>query len=166
MPSDDFDAFFTDDFPRLTGFLITLGYGSGLAQECAAEAMIKAHEKWLELDNPRAWIRKVASNYALRQSMRDIDGVRRAVEGGWLQPATSPDPTRIVEVRMQREELLKSLPDRQREVMAWTLDGFDPTEIADALGLPPDTVRSNLRHARDKLKKQYKQLNPHSEGGA
>jgi RNA polymerase sigma factor (sigma-70 family) len=165
-PSEAFEVFFADDFPRLVGFLITMGYGSGLAQECAAEAMLKAHERWLDLDQPRAWVRKVASRMALQEGTRDVDGVRRAVEGGWAQATLSPDPTRIVEARLQREELLKGLPDRQREVMAWTFDGFEPTEIADALGLPPETVRSNLRHAREKLKKKFKQMNPHSEGGA
>ncbi len=168
MPCEDFDAFFTDDFPKLTALLITMGHGSGIAQECAAEAMYKAHERWADLDRPRAWVRKVAIRDALKQAVRDAEGTRRAAEGGWADFATSPDPARIVEARQQRQELLKGLPDRQREVMALTLDGFEPTEIADILALSPETVRSNLRHARDKLKKKYRQMNPQHEreGGA
>jgi RNA polymerase sigma-70 factor (ECF subfamily) len=151
MPSEGFDAFFADDFPRLVGFLISLGYEPGLAQDVAAETMLKTHERWQEIEQPRA--------------MRDLDGVRRAVEGGWLSPVAGHDPTRIVEARLQREQLLKALPDRQREVMAWTFDDFEPTEIADALGLPPETVRSNLRHAREKLKQLWIEQQQQTEGG-
>lgn len=168
MPCEDFDAFFIDDFPKLTALLITLGYGSGLAQECAAEAMYKANERWAELDRPHAWVRKVAIRDAMKQVVRDAEGTRRAAEGGWAEFASSPDPARIVEARQQREELLGGLPDRQREVMALKLDGFEPTEIADILNLSPETVRSNLRHAREKLKKKYQQMKPQREreGGA
>jgi DNA-binding CsgD family transcriptional regulator len=48
--------------------------------------------------------------------------------------------------------LLAGLPPRQREVMAWTIDGYDPEEIAQLTGKNPATVRSHLRHARTSLK--------------
>lgn len=32
--------------------------------------------------------------------------------------------------------------------MAWTLNGFTPTDIADHLGLSAETVRANLKKAR------------------
>ncbi|MFI6031647.1 hypothetical protein [Amycolatopsis magusensis] len=54
MPDEDFDAFFHREFPRVVGFLISLGFGSGLAEDSAAEAILKAHTKWCELHQPRA----------------------------------------------------------------------------------------------------------------
>lgn len=36
---------------------------------------------------------------------------------------------------------------REREVMAWTIDGFEPVEIAALTGQLPVTARSHLRHA-------------------
>jgi RNA polymerase sigma-70 factor (ECF subfamily) len=165
VPEENFETFFVDEFPRLVGFLISLGYGSALAQDCAADAMYRAHEIWCTISHPRAYVRKVATQKAARQVLRDLDGVRRAAAGGWLPPAVSPDPTHVVDARMIREQLLKALPDRQREVMAWTFDGFTPAEIAEALEIPAETVRSHLRHARQKLKTLWKQLTQH-EGGA
>jgi DNA-directed RNA polymerase specialized sigma24 family protein len=43
----------------------------------------------------------------------------------------------------------------QRQVMAWTYDGYQPNEIAVVLGKPVTTVRSLLRHARASLRQAY-----------
>jgi RNA polymerase sigma-70 factor (ECF subfamily) len=166
MSNLGFEAFFADDHPRLVGFLIRLGYQADVAEDAAAEAMYKVHEKWTTVEHPKAWVRTVASREAMNQSIRDTEGRKRAGESPWALQGTVPDPTRMVDTRMVRDQLLQSLPDRQREIMAWTFDGFEPTEIANALKIPPDTVRSHLRHARTKLKQLWKQLNQHTEGGA
>lgn len=54
----------------------------------------------------------------------------------------------------QRHEVLRVLdllPLRQRQVMAWTLDGYPPAQIADELGITAEAVRSSLRKARRTL---------------
>jgi RNA polymerase sigma-70 factor (ECF subfamily) len=43
---------------------------------------------------------------------------------------------------------IRSLPLRQRMIMAYIYDGFTTNEIAAQLNMSPATVRSNLRHAR------------------
>jgi RNA polymerase sigma factor (sigma-70 family) len=48
--------------------------------------------------------------------------------------------------------LLRLLPPRQRQVMAWVYDGYTPAEIATFLGLDPGTVRASLHKAREMLK--------------
>lgn len=48
---------------------------------------------------------------------------------------------------------LAMLPVRQREVMAWHLDGYKPEQIARELGLTADNVRKALQRARKRLKK-------------
>jgi RNA polymerase sigma factor (sigma-70 family) len=52
-------------------------------------------------------------------------------------------------------ELLSRLPPTQRLVMTCHLDGFDNKEIANQLGMLEATVRSTLRHAREKMKKAF-----------
>jgi RNA polymerase sigma-70 factor (ECF subfamily) len=170
-PCEDFDAFFAEEFPRVVAFLYRIFYGqagNGFVEDCAVDALLEAYSRWGKLVNPRAYIRTVAKRKLRDMILRDLDGVRRAVTGGWLAPEVSRDPTRLVEAAIEQQELLKHLPDRQREVMAWTMDDFTPQEIADELGMSPETVRSTLRHARDKLKQLYKQqLDPRgNEGGA
>ncbi|MFE5126554.1 sigma factor-like helix-turn-helix DNA-binding protein, partial [Streptomyces sp. NPDC056669] len=41
---------------------------------------------------------------------------------------------------------------RQREVMAWTLDGYRPQEIAQIMGIAPEAARKNLERGRTLLK--------------
>ncbi|BBJ37380.1 hypothetical protein SSPO_000980 [Streptomyces antimycoticus] len=49
-------------------------------------------------------------------------------------------------------EALSWLPPRQREVMAWTLDGYRPQEIAQIMGIAPEAARKNLERGRTLLK--------------
>jgi RNA polymerase sigma factor (sigma-70 family) len=49
---------------------------------------------------------------------------------------------------------LADLPPKQRQVMAWTIDGFSPAEIARELDVDPATVRQSLAKARKNLKQQ------------
>lgn len=44
--------------------------------------------------------------------------------------------------------VLRALPPRQRQVLALTIDGWPPAEIAELLGIDPAAVRSNLMKAR------------------
>ncbi|MEV6832118.1 RNA polymerase sigma factor [Amycolatopsis sp. NPDC051102] len=167
MSNLDFEAFFADDHPRLVGFLIRLGYPLAIAEESAAETMFKAHKKWAVIEHPKAWVRKVASREAMNQSIRETEDRRRSAESSWLLHETGDDSTGSVDAQLLRDQLLQSLPgDRQREIMAWTFDGFEPTEIANALGIEPESARSSLRYARAKIKKRWDQLNQHTEGGA
>jgi DNA-directed RNA polymerase specialized sigma24 family protein len=55
--------------------------------------------------------------------------------------------------------MLKSLPAAQRVVFALHVDGYGHADIAEITGQHPDTVRSNLRHARRKL---IRMLDPES----
>jgi DNA-directed RNA polymerase specialized sigma24 family protein len=59
-----------------------------------------------------------------------------------------PDAIEEWETRHDTLPMLRSLPPRQRQVLAWSLAGFTPGDIAEHLDLPADTVRANLRKAR------------------
>jgi len=59
-----------------------------------------------------------------------------------------------VEAWEQRHEVLRlldRLPPRQRQVLAWALDGHTPAEIANELEITPEAVRANLMKARRAL---------------
>ena len=47
--------------------------------------------------------------------------------------------------------VLRELPLRQRETLALTMEGFQPSEIARVLGIEPNAVRMSLHHARAKV---------------
>ncbi|SEB45599.1 RNA polymerase sigma-70 factor, ECF subfamily [Amycolatopsis tolypomycina] len=147
--------FYREDLPRLISFLLKLGHAGGVAQDAAQQAMISALERWDGIQSPAAWVRKVATRLAVAATEREQERIRRHVRAGHEQPQQAPDPYAELEARMELDWLLRLLSPRQREVMAWTFDGFSPSEIAEELKIPTDTVRSNLRHARTHLKSIY-----------
>lgn len=170
--SPDFDRFFRQDFGRLVAFLVKMNFDRSTAEDAAAEAMAKACQSWTNVDNACAWVRTVAYRVALRQSRRGQEGLQKAISGGWAQYAndyTVDDTLAAIVEQPQIEYLLAKLPERQRLVLAWHLDGFTNLEIAEALDVTLATARSTLRHARERLKKEFEALdrppNDTGEGG-
>ncbi|MFF0043623.1 RNA polymerase sigma factor [Streptomyces mirabilis] len=62
------------------------------------------------------------------------------------------DPATLATQRQLVRALVNSLPPAQRSVFAYTLDGMPPREIAKKLQLTEATVRSHLRHGRNRLR--------------
>lgn len=156
MCQDDFSEFYRREIGPLVAFVCRAGHGWHQAYDAAQEAMVRALVAWSAVQQPRAWLRKVAPRIAANEAARDNEGIQRAVASGWLDSAhTDPE---IAILGYEHEQLLKALatlPERQRLVMAWVLDGFDHNEISGQLDMSPATVRSNLRHARKALKAVY-----------
>ncbi|MEU7769336.1 sigma-70 family RNA polymerase sigma factor [Nocardia sp. NPDC049190] len=48
-------------------------------------------------------------------------------------------------------QALQRLPPRQRQVFAYTVQGYTPAEIARRLGVTSETIRSSLKKARSTL---------------
>lgn len=154
----DFDDFFRREFGRLVAFLVKMNFDRATSEDAAVDAMIAARRSWVTLDCASAWVRKAAYRIALKSSQRDQEGIKRAISGGWLNASNdhSVDDTLAAIVEQpQVEYLLAKLPERQRLVLAWHLDGFTNIEIAEALDMSSTTVRSTLRHAKDRLKKEF-----------
>lgn len=144
---EEFDAFFRADFAPLVAFLCKAGFEVEAARDVAAEAMLHALEAWPTLDDPRAWVRRVAGR------LLDASGDARA---DWTLAGDPQDDEKLaglVEQHAGLIDVLASLPGKQRMVLAWSLDGFTPAQIAEALRIAPSTVRSTLRHVRERLRR-------------
>ncbi|HEY0689412.1 MAG TPA: sigma-70 family RNA polymerase sigma factor [Kribbella sp.] len=161
MPRDQvagsagFDAFFALGFAPLVAFLQKAGIEREEAKDAAAEAMACAFQNWGGIAHPKAWVRAAAWRIATRQVQRQRDGLARAMVGDWTVAAHEDDS----QLRARDEyrwvlTVLSCLPAQQRLVMAWHLDGFDTSEIADCLGISAASVRSHLRFARQRLKQE------------
>lgn len=157
MYGSTFVEFFRDEFGPLVAFLQKIGFEREAAKDAASEAMTCAYQSWRRIDrSPRGWVRKAAYRIACAQARRDREEPLRGVVGGWAIFAHyDVDTVETVEEHDLFLRLLLQLPRQQRLVMAWHLDGFDAKEISDQLDMTPATVRSNLRHARDRLKIVY-----------
>ncbi len=162
----DFDDFFRDNLAALQAFVIKSGFSREEAADAAQEAMVGACRAWDYISTPRAWVYRVAIRSAIRAAARQTDGIRRAVAGGWATSSqqAAADQLAAVDEQPLVEVLLARLPDRQRAVIAWHLEGFDIGEIAELLEMKPATVRSTLRHARQRLLRERGPAEP--QGGA
>ncbi|MBM2615503.1 sigma-70 family RNA polymerase sigma factor [Actinoplanes sp. LDG1-06] len=149
----EFDDFYRSYMPRLVAFLRYQGAQLAEASDLAQDAMIKAYAKWPDITSPKAWTKRVASReWGRRLASVDDEPVTEA-HGSLL---TVPDVV-AWEQQFDLVRLLDQLPLRQRQVLAWTLDGYTPAEIAVELQLTPETVRSNLYKARRAVEKHLEE---------
>ena len=145
--------------PTLTVFLIWLGARPADAVEIAQDTMIQIFQRWDEISAPRAWARTVASRAygrrmaALREDPTDDPAASVPVASGSSGIDTLVNAHEVV-------ALFAQLPPRQRQVMAWTFDGYTPTEIAAELGMSAEAVRSSLHKARATLARLRKEADP------
>lgn len=145
-----FSAFYREFTPTLVAWLIWQGARLPVAADVAQETMIKAYQNWSTINQPAAWARRVASR-ALASHIARIE--EDPVDDVGEHSALLPSLTNVAEWEQRHEVLqrLDLLPFRQRQVMAWTLDGYTPAEIAVELRITAEAVRSSLKKARRTL---------------
>jgi RNA polymerase sigma factor (sigma-70 family) len=145
-----FSAFYKAFVPTLVAFLLWQGARLHDATDIAQDTMDQAYQYWERIKNPHAWVRTVASRaYARRIASIEVENPVDEVPETSLLPSCV-DVTAFEE-RHDVLRLLALLPPRQRQVMAWTYDGFKPAEIAEILQIQPEAVRSSLQKARRTL---------------
>jgi RNA polymerase sigma factor (sigma-70 family) len=156
-----FGAFYVAHVARVVTFLRFQGASCVEAADAAQEAMTRTYERWETLIRPDAWVRKVASREFIRRRVSDredsTDQVPEPTTGLLRDPTASAaeDQEEVREVQRR----LATLPARQRQVLAWTYDGYSPAEIADQLStltqtVTAEAVRSSLKLARRALTQQ------------
>ncbi|MFG2918919.1 RNA polymerase sigma factor [Kitasatospora sp. NPDC048298] len=153
---EQFAAFYRGFTPRLVGFLMWQGAPGQVAADLAQEAMISAYRGWRDIRSPEAWTRKVASRGLVRHFSRvEEDPVSQVPE---VVNALLPRPDELAEWENTQvlTDLLHGLPPRQRQVLAWSVSGYSPSEIAEELALDPAAVRANLLKARRAVARHMK----------
>ena len=143
----EFVRFYRGHVDRLVAYLIYQGASGHLAADVAQEAMIKTYERWEQVTSPRAYVWKVAYREFIRQARATTELlVAEIPEPAALLP--DPEETEVWLSKQQVIEVLRALPERQRQVLALSFDGWKPVEIAELLDILPPAARSNLTKAR------------------
>jgi RNA polymerase sigma-70 factor (ECF subfamily) len=149
-----FTEFFRNEYVFVVAFLRKTGFDSHLAEEATAQAMMCAYTDWTKIrTNPRGWVRTAAYRLAAKDAKTERTKLTRLVGKGY--GTLVDDGVSRYEHVEQQDLLLQNLArlsPQQRRVMAWHLDGFTSDEIATMTGVRQATVRSNLRHARGRLR--------------
>jgi RNA polymerase sigma-70 factor (ECF subfamily) len=140
-------------------YLLTLGLAPAQAQEATQEVFLRlyaAMRKGQNIENPRAWIFRVAHNHGLT-----LRGQERAVRP--LDPELElriPDRAGSAEQglidRERRARLghaVAALSPQQRQCLHLRTEGFRYREIAAILGISDSSVGEFLRRAIVRLRK-------------
>ena len=98
-----------------------------------------------------AWLHRIVANAALditrRRKVRDADALSETIASPFRDPAESS------ELRRRLEVALRTLSSRQRSVIVLhDIEGYKHSEIGKMLGIPEGTARSDLHHARARLR--------------
>lgn len=143
----NFTDCYTRELPGLIWFVMSLGANAEVAADVAQSAFTDAFPLWPTIRHPRAWLRRVAERGYYRRGFRET-----LVESPPERPLATASDVQLRDEAQAVLAALAALPPKQRQVMAWCIDGYSPAEIASEIGADPAAVRQNLAKARKNLK--------------
>lgn len=124
------------------------------AEDAVQEGFMRAYQALDRFDVAQsfgAWLNRIVANAALDLSRRRK--VRAADELSDTHASAFRDPAEDRELSERLRAALATLPERPRAVLVLhDIEGFTHAEIGEVLGIPGGTARSDLHHARQKLK--------------
>ncbi|GAB2459003.1 SigE family RNA polymerase sigma factor [Nocardioides hungaricus] len=129
---------------RLVRLSVLLVRDQGTAEEVVQDAFVAVHGRWSRLRDPDralAYLRQAVVNRS-RSALRHRAVVAR--HAATLRPLDAADPTPDADRRAAVLDAMRTLPDRQREVLAlrYYLD-LSEADIADTLGISRGAVKSH-----------------------
>lgn len=150
---EDLTRFCADEYPRLVGMLGLYCGNRAVAEELAQESLAQVFRHWRKvraLDDPGAWLRRVAFNQA-NSYFRRVAAERRARRRAGDSPDVHSDPDGAD--RHAVRVAIASLPRRQRTalVLRYYID-LPFAEIADLMDCPEPTAKSLVRRALARLR--------------
>ncbi|GLY13543.1 sigma-70 family RNA polymerase sigma factor [Kineosporia rhizophila] len=167
---DDFRRLYADNFTAILNYARRRVQRPDDASDVVAETFLVAWRRRSEMppgDDARLWLygvaRLVLSNHGRgeRRRLRLGERLRREHRAFSIEADPSDE---VLGVRAVREAMTGLSPN-DREVLEMTVwEQLTPAEIAVALGLAPEVVRTRLSRARARMRKQLGQ-NGNDPGG-
>lgn len=127
------------------------------ADDAAQDAFFSAWRARERFDPARPfqpWLGQIAINAARdlhrRRVIRRTDAIPESMPGAGASPAAA---TEQADLRRRLNDALAGLPERQRVALVlFEVEGYAHAEIGLLLGIPEGTARSEVFHARRKLR--------------
>lgn len=139
--------------------LITAGLDAAKAQEATQEAFLRLYILFRDggtVENPRAWVYRVAYNFAMDSLARQSRefGISDAMMERLVIDEHSAEQHLINKEWMERvHQAIQRLSSQQRLCLELRAQGLQYQEIAEVLQIRPSTVGEFLRRAIQHLRK-------------
>src|SRR5213594_3723798 len=129
------------------------------ADDAAQDAFLSALVKLRQYDSRRPfgpWLMRIVANAATdrrrRRTVRRVEPLDPGLAGGGPRPDAAAERAALGE--RLRAALDQLTPRRRLAVVLFDVEGYAHGEIAQILGIPEGTVRSEVFHARRQLRAQ------------
>lgn len=147
----DFRDFYFAQASKLRRLAVLMVGDADRAEDLTHDALLKAYKAWgrIRAEDPGPYVRQALIN-GCRNHLR-----RRAVERRRAQaaPADSPDTSPSLVEAMRVSAALSVLsPVRRAAVLLRFYEDMPLQEVADILGRPVNTIKSDLRRALEQLR--------------
>ena len=158
-PPRDFEALYARHSREVWAIAYSRWMDADLAQDIAQEAFMRLWKQWEageEIQNPRAWLMRVARNLAedyaksaFRRNGTTPPQLMIGVKSHDLQPLEKLERE---ETFSQLRAVLAELPEGDRNILTlrYALD-YDAIQIAEILGINATAVHMRLSRARQRL---------------
>ncbi|MGH3872964.1 MAG: sigma-70 family RNA polymerase sigma factor [Pseudonocardiaceae bacterium] len=149
----EFAKLYRQQYPALVTCAVARGVDRSDAEDAAQTVVTRMLAHTTEVQNPRAYLYRAVLNEGAALARRQRGDLSTALRwaNSQVERCAAEDVYHRGEVGIVLDSLA-ILPPRQREVMVRVYEGHPVSDIAEALGMPDATVRSNLRHGRNTLR--------------
>jgi RNA polymerase sigma-70 factor (ECF subfamily) len=152
--STAWEEVYAGQYRRLVALLTAVTGSHAEAEEAVQEAFVRAlglTGRRAVVDDPQAWLYRVATNHARSRWRRMLTARRHAgrlVEDEAASTGTTGSDNRVLII-----DALRRLPTAQREVLALHyIADMSIADIAIRIDAPPGTVKARLSRGREALK--------------
>jgi RNA polymerase sigma-70 factor (ECF subfamily) len=152
MPDGGFEQWYRREHPVVIRALLVACGDPDLAAETAAEAFVRALERWpqvADMTSPGGWVCRVGFNLLARR--RRCLAVENRLGFRSAQPADAPADEPDVDLW----RAVQALPPRMRQAIALRyVMGLSEDEVAQVMGTSTGSASATLSSARRKLEQR------------
>jgi RNA polymerase sigma factor (sigma-70 family) len=159
-----FEELFVEHYPRLVRTLVRLTGNRAQAEELASDAFCRLYQRGLSHENAPAWLYRAAINLALDSLRANSRRLRREelVTREQLRATTHPaDPLHELltdEKRRRVRDVIARLKPVEGQLLLMDSSGFSSREIAEVIGVKPESISTLLGRAKQRFEKKYTHL--------
>ena len=164
LDRNTFDRLVLQHLPACLKFALRLSGNPSIAEEVVQDAMLNAAKYWKSFKGQsafRTWLFRIVVN-----AWHDHGSVRRLKDEELLDDVADEQANPILDAEGTElgeavAKAINSLPPRQREVLVMIVyEAMQVSEVAVALEISEQNIRTNLHLARERLRKKLKAFLP------